>query len=572
MIVMKSLIAMAVGVFLVGLASHSDANNLVWNGGFEISSNPGMPDAWGNGQFGIKYADEIHTADQVRERFQLDSSEKFQGNTSFRLSNPATGRQQALHSSWIKLPVFLVSPDGWCLSAYIKSDPPSKVKLEILDSGNVLIAGSEFDAAGEFQRFFTTFNTKKSPVIVRISGSPGTSCWIDNVQMERGSVPSEWAAAADDNKLDVATVTSRNLISTVDGAAEFQKSGFDAVEKVELRNKFLYVNGKPFYPYACNLAWVGGDVESFRMLKTEGFNSIVFYALDLESTKSALDAAFCVGLRAIPWLECSNEQAVEIVDSLKTHPALLFWQATDEPPEPFARNVVDRVKVLKELDLNHPVMVNFFSHSIQQYLEKLHELPGDIISSDLYPISNLDWPGTAIDPADLIFKMDRALASSGKVPMFYLLLTGQAFGWTREPTSEELEGMVYSSCIAGARGLYFFQNVPWNSLMLKNAGQIGLELDSLAPVLASQAMAPKIQCSSDAIRLTCRVYGGNLYLICVNTSKEPVKAEFSTEAGLKGLVNVIFEGRTIDPIAKNAFSDEFAGYQRRVYQAAFFPK
>lgn len=562
---MKKHIAISIGIMGFGMQSALADGNMVLNGGFEISSNPGMPDGWGNGQFGIKFSDEIHAADRVRDGFRIDSTEKVQGANSFRLSNPVTGRQQALYSCWIKLPVFIVARDGWCLSAFVKSSPPSKVKLELLNSENVPIEGREFDVTGEFQRFSVNVKTKSSPVIVRVSGTPGATCWVDDVQLERGATPSEWKAAAGDKKLSLATVVSRKLVSRVEGAEVFEKSGFDPVQKVELRNKFIHVNGKPFYPYCSNMGWTA-DEGTFRMLKAAGFNSIVINAPDLKSTREALNAAFKVGLRAIPWMVCSNEQAYEIVDLLKGHPALLFWQVTDEPPDPFAQNVVDRVTRLRELDPNHPMMVNYFPSTIEKNVDALSDLPGDIISADLYPVANLEWPGTLLDPANMISQMDQALAASDKVPMFYLQITGNAFGWSREPTEEEFEGMVYSSCIAGARGLYFFQNMPWNKQLFRNAAQIGLELDSLAPILASLDVAPKVKCSSEVIRLTCKVYRGNLYIICVNASSEPVKAEFSSDAALRGEVQVLFEGRTIKVLSKKVFSDRFAGYQRRVYR------
>ena len=563
------LIAIAVGSLLFGMPSGSADGNMVSNGGFEISSNPGMPDGWGNGHFGIKYPDEISAADQVREGFRLDATEKFQGDKSFRLSNPATGRQQALYSCWIKLPVFIVARDGWCLSAFIKTDPPSKVKLELLNSENVLIDGREFDATGEFQRFSTNIKFESSSVIVRVSGSPGTTCWIDDVQLERGAAPSEWEAAADDKKLDIATVASRKLISKVDDAEALQKKGFDPVQKVELRNKFLHVNDKPFYPYGIHPPWgPSANEENMRMFKSAGFNVIVFQASDLTFTKESLDMAFKTGLRAIPWLVCPDERAFEIVGSLKNHPALLYWMAIDEPPEPLAPKVIERVNRIKELDPNHPTYVNNFVHVTHNNLRNLDAMPGDIISADEYPVGNLDYPESVLAPADLIDKMDKALVSSKKSTMFWLQITGNAFGWSREPTPEEFEGMVYSSCIAGARGLNFFANMPWNRRLFDNAGKLGQELDSLAPVLASMEVAPQVKCSSDAIRLTCRAYQGNVYIICVNVSKEPVKAKFSTEAALQGEVQVLFEKRTIKPISRNVFSDDFAGYQRRVYRVA----
>jgi len=566
----KYFIVIAGVILLFGIQAVSADNNFVLNGSFEISSNPGMPDGWGNGQFGIKYADEIQAVDQVRERFRLDSTEKVQGANSFRLSNPSTGRQQALYSCWINLPVFIVARDGWCLSAFIKTTPPSKVKLELLNSASIPIDGCEFDATGEFQRFFTNINikTKSSPVIVRVSGSPGATCWIDGVQLERGSSPSEWASAANDKKLDIATVASRKLISMVEGTEVFQKSGFDPVQKVELRNKFIYVNGKPFYPYCADLGWTA-DAESFRTLKAAGFNSIVFTAPNRKSTQAALDAAFKVGLRVVPWLRCANEQAFEIVNSLKNHPALLFWYVIDEPPDPFAQVVVERVRRLRELDPDHPMFANYYAYTIITNLKNLVDLSGDIISADLYPVANLDYPGTVLAPADLISKMDQALAANAKTSMFCLQLTGNYASWSRELTPEEFEGMTYLSCIAGARGLIFFQNIPWNKRLFESAAQIGLELDSLAPVLASQEMSPKMKCSSDAIRLTCRTYQGHSYLICVNASKEPIKADFSTQVPFQGDVKVLFENRTIKTLPKNMFSDDFAGYQRRVYKVAF---
>jgi hypothetical protein len=300
------------------------------------------------------------------------------------------------------------------------------------------------------------------------------------------------------------------------------------------------------------------------MFKSTGFNVIVFYALDIQNTKEQLDMAFKTGLRAIPWLKASNERAFEIVKSLKNHPALLYWMATDEPTEPLSPKVIERVNRIKELDPNHPTYVNNLIQSITNNLKNYDAMPGDIVSADVYPVGNMDFPMQVLSTSGYIAKMDKA--SGKKCPMFWLQITGNYASWSREPTPEEFEGMVYSACIAGARGLNFFANMPWNKQLFENAGKLGVELDYLAPVLSSMEIAPKVKCSSADVQMTCKAYQGKLYIICANSSDNPVNAKFSTDAALKGEIKVMFEGRTIKTIA-NGFSDSFAGYQRRVYQA-----
>jgi hypothetical protein len=433
-----------------------------------------------------------------------------------------------------------------------------------LNENNGLIERHEFAATGEFQRCYANIRKiRTSPVIVRISGTSGVTCWIDGVQLERGATPSEWKASVNDEKLDIAGVASRKLISKVGDVEVLQKAGFEPVQKVELRNKFIYVNDKPFYPYGTLQHWgPAANEENMRMFKAAGFNVVVFYARDIRDAKEQLDMSFKTGLRAIPWLRAPDEKAFEIVNSLRNHPALLYWMATDEPTEPLSPKVIERVSRIKELDPNHPTYVNNLIQSVTNNLKNYDAMPGDIISADVYPVGNVDYPMPISALAGFIAQMDKA--SNKKCPMFWLQITGNYASWSREPTPEEFECMVYSSCIAGARGLTFHAGVPWNRQLWENAGKFGLELDFLAPVLASIEIAPQVKCSSDAVRLTCRVFQGKLYVICVNASSEPVKADFSTDAALKGEVKVMFEGRTLKTIS-NGFSDDFFGYQRRVY-------
>jgi len=536
---------------LILAVTNAAAQNYVVNGSFESVTNAALPDGWGNGHWGIKYADEIAGIERLRRDFAVDDTVMFNGKRSFRLSNNPVGRQQSLYSAWIKFPAFLYVPQGWCLSAWVKADRPATVSMEVVDRNNKRLVGQDFAVANEFRQIVLQIKAlNQSPLAIRFRGPPGVTVWIDAVQLEKGMVPTSWQAAAGDAALPSQIPARSFNPAAITGAVVPDGP-------VALVDRRLYVAGQPFFPYAFNLHFIH-DQSSMEYGRKHGFNTLICALRSLADADAAFANARKAGLRLIPYLACPDQEAFKIVAAFRRHPALLFWYVIDEPKEPLNRAVVERVTRIRELDPNHPLMVNYTLETIVAFTGRIATLPGDIISCDVYPVANLEWPGTVLDPAAALARMQ-----SDKPAMFYLQMAGNAFMNYREPTPAEFEVMVYTSIIADAQGLFLFVNVPWNPQLFGTAGKIGMELQRLAPILASRESVPAINSSNRAVRYLIRRYQGQYYLLAVNTTPQPTECEFIISGIPDGQAELLGCSQFL-PVTSGRVKVRFAGYQRQL--------
>lgn len=547
--------------YAFGAFQSQGGTNQVTNGSFEITSNPGLADGWGSGGWGLRTLEEINNPEEMRKRFSVDTADKVNGRNSIKIVNPAGKKPLALYSAWINFPKFMASRKGWCVSAYIKIRPASRLKMELLDSQYNLISAKYFDVGDLWQLCSFNVSTKMSPVVIRISPPAGTTCFIDSVQFNKGTTPEEWSPSAYDKMLAAPQITPRKF----DSDAEVSDNRPDAVERVNAVKNWVYVNGKPFFPYAVMMQFQI-DLQFLRQIKKSGFNTVNFYASTQDQTRRYLDLAREAGLLAVPWIHSKASETPEIIRALRNHPALVTWLVIDEPPEPFAQNVVDLVAAARKADSGRPLWVNYRTNEINRFMPKLSTLPGDIISADWYPVADRNYPAKPCDPAGLIEKMVTTLRGTDKITWFALQLCGYAFMFQREPTPEEFEGMVYSSVVAGTKGLFFFQNIPWNSRLMKVAGKIGAELNILTPILAEDSTA-MVTTSNKQIIATARSDKEYIYVIAVNTSTKNINTVISVTSGNPGNeAKVIFEERSVKGSGAGQFQDRFDGFQRHIYR------
>ena len=539
----------------------SAATNHVLNASFEINSNPGLADCWGKGGWGLRSLEEINHPEEYRSRLSIDTSDCVHGMKCMRISNPVGKPPLSLFSTWISYPQFLAGRKGWCVSAYIKVSPPATVVVSLLDSQYRLIAKNSFAVEDKWQRYSFPIKTNISPVVIRISPPEGTNCLIDCVQFSQGEEPGEWSPAADETMIATPKVPPREYVSSITVKTKMP----EAVKEVKSKNGWIHVNSNAFFPYAIGMQYEI-DLPFLQKIKECGFNTVKFYALNPNQTKKNLDLSYQAGLRAIPWLRCKASEISEMVECFKNHPALVTWLALDEPPEPFVQKVTNLIKSVKDADQERPSWVNYRTNEINRFMDKLPSLPGDIISADWYPVTDMNYPAKPCDPAELIKKMTVRLKESDKIVWFILQLCGNAFMLQREPTPEEFEGMVYSSIIAGANGLFFFQNIPWNARLMEVAGKIGAELESLTPILANGDFID-INVSESVIKIKSLLYQGELYIFAVNTSEKPLTCRFNFGDGISNpkKITVLFEERSLIMTEDHVLTDQFNGFQRHIY-------
>jgi hypothetical protein len=98
---------------------------------------------------------------------------------------------------------------------------------------------------------------------------------------------------------------------------------------------------------------------------------------------------------------------------------------------------------------------------------------------------------------------------------------------------------------------------------------ISLELKTLTPVLTAPTSQREIQVDREPIHFIAKEREGQLYLLTVNARPERQPKVRFTIAGLRGetTARVLFEDRSLR-VVNGRLIDEFAGYERHVYEIA----
>jgi hypothetical protein len=194
--------------------------------------------------------------------------------------------------------------------------------------------------------------------------------------------------------------------------------------------------------------------------------------------------------------------------------------------------------------------------------DRLENQTGDIYSTDVYPIPH----STPMAAIDAVRRMVAAATKEHKPVWMWLQGTGNAYWMAREPTPRELSCMVYGSLLAGARGIYYFAQVPRTRECLAEMRALCVEVDALAPALQSPAPAPALRCDQSAVLAKAFAAADAIWVLAVNTQSQPCAARFELPAAA-GAVAVVFEDREV-AVAANGWRDEFGPYERHVYRLA----
>ena len=531
------------------------ADNFILNGGFEVANNPNLPDAWGDGGWGIRNLWQNYP-NKWRELFRIDKKIAFEGKNSLRIENRKGFPKLSAVSCYLKLPRFLKGSKTWLLSAMVKGPKGARVRLDILNVQYRKIASKEIELPTDsWHKISLKFKLITETIHARLTPLDNGAFNIDAVSLTKSQLPVKYTPSMLD-----AIYLKKAYYGKI---TEFQGDSKLSCSKVsqgtvKLENRTLFVDNKPFICYALGIQYP----PSSRLLKSAasiGFNTINFYYSSPQKHRKTFAELRKNNLCALPWIRAKNlEKFTELIKSGKAEKSLLAYYIIDEPHNPLSTKVLNRRDIARKWAPKTPIMVNYRTAEINKFRNRMVKLPGDIISADQYPIGNIMFPGSLYNCASLIKEMDKELANTDKAVWNAFQITGNAFMNTREPTPAEYEGMLYSSLIAGCRGFYTFQNQPFSKDLWITAGRVGKEFNVLTPVIYS-IDGQQIVCSSSKINFISKSYKGFNYLICVNASADEVKVKFNFPA----VVEVVFEKRNI----KNG-SDEFKPHARHIYRWA----
>jgi len=541
------IISIFVLLFVVVSVSTARAANLLANSSFEVCTVEKLPDFWGPGRLGISTPVWVLNTDSWRRHWGVDARNSHSGKRSLRIDCPGDAYDLCAFSRWVDQPKLSVP---YTLSVWLKSD-----RADMPVSFGFLGTEKDVKVSKEWTRYWVTGSPYETPLTMIIHPMAKGVLWIDDVQYEQASEPTDYAPSGYD-----ATLTEAAVHRIVPETKPFKyKPGKSTMSIVTIdpHRRFL-VDGVPFIPYATSWEHLPNR-EILKHTVEAGFNSVFVYVsndISLDSARKCLDDANSFGLKVI----CSmlggitTENRTLFLTGLREHPALIAWNVCDEPvpndptPQP-------AYELAKKLDTAHPAYVNY---APSFYFPEV--LPTDISSLDRYDIGS---GGTPINQAEFTDQLEHIAIPAGKPSWIFLQSSGYAYWMSREPTAPEQEAMVYLTLIHGARGISFVFDKPLSAELWKGRKALAREIRELTPILYSLDPPPTVSATPATIHLVGKSYNGRRYIIAANTLATRVKAEINIPGSYK-TATVLFENRKIK-VENGVIRDAFLGYQRHVY-------
>ena len=526
--------------------------NLLLNGSFEIPGKE-IPYGWGSGHWGVGDMPWAADMDLWRGHWGLARWRHKDGRRSLRIENTPDLPLLKARSLWIALP----EEGDYVLSAWLKSDQDELPVIMRFAGGERLA-----EVGKKWQQVVLggPMPNRNRPMAEIAPQAPG-KLWIDAVQLQALADPTEEfhahfedeAIAARQEDIDWSpprrtpdVAQGRRTVGPITGA----KASIDE------HGRFL-LDGKPYIQHSFGLEFVD-DLSILNAVADAGFKDICIQIhphVTTDELRTYFDRCAEAGLRVIPWLDgrIERERYADHIRALRDHAAFLCWYVYDEPSGERFEEANARLNLARELDPSRPALINYLANKLTGHM-------GDIFSTDVYPIPH----GTPMAAVSAVRTM-AAEAKTLKRPVWmWLQSTGYAYGIAREPTPRELSCMVYGSLIEGARGIYYFAQMPRSEGCLDEMRALCVEVDALEPVLYSLEPAPEVSCDADSVLLQAYALDGTVTVLAVNTQNESKAVRFQLPAG-DGRVRVQFEERS-RKMKEGAWNDEFGPYERHVYQ------
>ncbi len=345
----------------------------------------------------------------------------------------------------------------------------------------------------------------------------------------------------------------------------------------------------------------------FKELSVNGYNYI-----HVNADQQQLDLAQSNGLRT--WLSTgsikNNDQKdiariTELVTKFRNHPSLLFWEMEDEPaftwnsaeprikPEP----LLETYRLIKKNDAEHLVITNHGPVNLISTLQKYNPST-DVVACDIYPVIPAGIkPDYALHPdglqgdllntsisqvGEFVDKMKKV--SAGTKPVFMVL---QGFAWEilkpetqrdkqmiKYPTWEESRFMAFDAIVHGATGIIYWGTdfTPQPSAFISDLNRVTKELAGLQEVISAKTEKLTVETeyhelgySVDAgIEFIAKRANGKLFLISVNSDKNPVKITFSNLNKFK-TAKVLSESRILD-LKNGKLNDNYKPFEVHIYE------
>jgi len=309
----------------------------------------------------------------------------------------------------------------------------------------------------------------------------------------------------------------------------------------------------------------------YRELSENGFNYV-----RISPDKESLDRANEYDLKT--WIsvgsikegseEDDKKRITEIIKNFEIHPALLCWEMVDEPaftwgsaeprvqPQPLKLTY----DFINSLDNEHMIFTNHAPTNLISTLQKYNNST-NIVGVDVYPVLPYGieptyalYPdglqGDLLNPyisqvGEYIDKMKKVVLNSK--PIFAVL---QGFSWEmlkpknertesmiQYPTYDESRFMAYNAIVHGANGILYWgmSYTPQPSAFISDLYKVTNELSEMQNVLSETNSELRISKNyhelmysvDTGVECIVKEVDDKLYLISVNSDKNPVKVTFT---------------------------------------------
>ena len=380
-------------------------------------------------------------------------------------------------------------------------------------------------------------------------------------------------------------------------------SSFCFAAKVEVgKNNEIIVDGKLFFPI---VQW-GQSEKLFDENISLGVNTFSTSINFVKSPKDYFDFCKSKGVYGV----------MDFNETVKDHPAVLFWNHSDEPDMldkntgkpriPVAKSIEDYKKI-KEKDPGHLVSVGLtagfnevlaegsIGHKDRSFYKE-YTKAADLFAFDVYPLYQYNRPECLWYVADSVTKLRNIIED--KKPVLPAIEACAGSKWitpakTREPFAYEIRCEVYMAVVRGAKGIIWWThswiapenvgnpkaNKRWDGKKDKYYTQLGVtagnkvemkkinaQLTRLTPVIYSPDVENKVKTNNKDIEVLVKEYAGKTYIFAVNVKRAVIETEFSV-AGMKktAKIEVDDEVRTVASAGEGSFTDKFSEHAVHIY-------
>ena len=347
----------------------------------------------------------------------------------------------------------------------------------------------------------------------------------------------------------------------------------------------------------------------FITLKENGFN-YVRVAADKpqleQAEKNGLHVWISTGAIRDEAEQEDSDKIKKIITEYKESPALLNWEIADEPAFTWKsaemrikpQAMIKTYNLIKSIDKKHLIYTNHGPVNLISTLQKYNPAT-DITAVDVYPVIphgitptyalyDDGLQGDLLNPyisqvGEYIDKMKK-VAGAGR-PVFAVL---QGFAWEMlkkekernpkmilYPTWEESRFMAYDAIVHGAVGINYWgmPYTPQPSDFIDNLYKVTRELATMQPVLSVPQYDLNIEkvyhemgYSVDAgVEILLKKQGDNIYLLTVNSDKNPVKVTLMGLPKNVKTAEVLEENRTVDVI-NGKLTDLYKPFDTHIYK------